>query len=52
MLTCVVRIISYSSSFGAGGGAGSGAGFLTKASCFMLPLILLAFDFCKGDFWN
>lgn len=52
MLTCVVRIISYSSSLGAGAGVGSGAGFLTKESCFMLPLILLAFDFCKGDFWN
>lgn len=50
MRTCVVRIISYRSSFGAGAGAGSAAGFLTKESCLMLPLILLAFDFCKGDF--
>lgn len=50
MLTCVVRIISYRSSFGVGAGAGSAAGFLTKESCFMLPLILLPFDFCKGDF--
>lgn len=51
-LTCVVRIILYRSSLGAGAGGGSAAGFLTKESCFMLPRILLAFDFCKGDFWN
>lgn len=50
MLTCVVRIISYSSSFGGGAGVRSGAGFLTKESCLKLPLIPLALDFCKGDF--
>lgn len=41
LLTCVVRIISYRSSFG----TGTGAGFFTKESCLMLPRKLLAFGF-------
>lgn len=47
-LTCVVRIMLYRSSLGAGAGLGSGAGaggdLLTKVSCLMLPLRLLVLD--------
>lgn len=47
-LTCVVRIMLYRSSLGAGAalgsGAGAGVGLLTKVSCLMLPLRLLVLD--------
>lgn len=46
LLTCVVRIISYRSSLG----AGTGAGFFTdRESCLILPLTLLVFVFGGED---
>lgn len=45
LLTCVVRIMLYRSSLGAGIGAGIGAGFFTIESCLKLPLNLLTFGF-------
>lgn len=51
VLTCVVRIISYSSSLGGGGGggAGAGSGFLTMESCLRLPRRLLYLALAGAD---